>query len=365
LSEGAAVPPPGPAPPAGSGRGGGPVHVDVAWSSFLLLAAVAVALVVAVDLTRAVQDTIVGVLLALVGALALDRVVVAVARWSGLPRTGAVAVVFGAALAVAALVVWLLAPALVRQGERLGHDAPAVLADLTRLPGIGPVLRDNDVPAEAQRWLDGLPERVAANLDSLAGTAQATLSYTLAATVTLLLLVLLLIEGPALTDLARRLLPVVWQDRAVSVGRSLYVVIGRYAVGSLALAAMAGTAAFLISLALAVPLAVLAGLWAFLWNFVPQLGGLFGGAGVVLLALTADPTSAVIALAAWLVYMQVENRVVQPVIIGRAVQLSPLTTMVGALVGAAAAGLIGAVLAVPLIAAVKTARDELREGNRP
>jgi putative heme transporter len=66
----------------------------------------------------------------------------------------------------------------------------------------------------------------------------------------------------------------------------------------------------------------------------------------------------------WLVYMQLENRVVQPVVVGRAVQLSPLTTMVVALLGVAVAGLAGAVLAIPLVAAVNAARLELR-GQRP
>jgi predicted PurR-regulated permease PerM len=355
------VPPSDQAEPSGAE----PTHVEVGWSSFVLVAAVVVVLVVTVYLASAVQDTIVDVLLALVGALALDRVVAAVGRWLRLPRAGAVAVVLAASAAVTALIAFLLAPAVVRQGERLGRDAPAVLDRLTRLPAIGGVLRDNNVPAEAQRWLDALPERVAANLDVVAGTAQATVSGTISAVLTMLLLVLLLIEGPGLLAVGRDLLPQPWRARAEPVGRSLYVVIGRYAVGSLLLAAMAGTAAFLIGITLAVPLAALAGLWAFVWNFVPQLGGLMGGAGLVLLALTRDPSSAVVALAAWLIYMQVENRLVQPVVVGRAVQLSPLTTIVAALVGASVAGIIGTVLAVPLVAAAKAAGAELRERGRP
>jgi predicted PurR-regulated permease PerM len=85
----------------------------------------------------------------------------------------------------------------------------------------------------------------------------------------------------------------------------------------------------------------------------------------VLLALTVGPAPAAVALIAWLVYTQVENRVVQPVVVGRAVQLTPLTTMVVALIGVAVAGLLGAVLAVPLVAAVKAARLELRSQGSP
>jgi putative heme transporter len=176
--------------------------------------------------------------------------------------------------------------------------------------------------------------------------------------------VLMLVEGPTLTAAGRRLIPPRWRGHADAMGRSVYVVIGRYAVGSILLALMAGTAAFLIGLSMSVPLVPLAALWAMLWNFVPQLGGIMGGAGLVALALSSGLTSALVVLVIWLVYMQLENRVVQPVIVGRAVQLSPLTTLVVALLGVAVAGLAGAVLAIPLVAAVNAARLELR-GQRP
>jgi predicted PurR-regulated permease PerM len=236
-----------------------------------------------------------------------------------------------------------------------------VLEDLVRLPVVGRSLEENDVPAQAQQWLERAPERLT-SLDELLGTAQLAALQAVGVVETLLLLVLLLAEGPALVRGGQRLLPPAWQPTARRLGTSVYVVVGRYAVGSALLALLAGLAAFVIGLVLEVPLAAVAALWAFLWNFVPQLGGVVGGAVLVLLALTAGPGPALVALVAWLVYTQVENRLVQPVVVGRAVQLTPLTTMVVALIGVAVAGLVGAVLAVPLVAAVKAARLELRSG---
>jgi predicted PurR-regulated permease PerM len=234
-----------------------------------------------------------------------------------------------------------------------------VLDDLVQLPVVGRSLQENDVPAQVQGWVERAPERLS-SLDQLLGTAQVAALQAVGVVQTLLLLVLLLAEGPALVRGVQTLLPAAWQPTAARLGTSVYVVVGRYAVGSVLLALLAGLAAFVIALSLEVPLAALAALWAFLWNFVPQLGGVVGGTVLVLLALTVSPTTAAIALTAWLVYTQVENRVVQPVVVGRAVQLTPLTTMVVALIGVAVAGLLGAVLAVPLVAAVKAARLELR-----
>ncbi len=337
--------------------------VDVGWSSLLLLAALLGGAVVLLDLARAVDDTVVHVVLALVLALALDRVVGLVQRWTALPRVSAVVAVVTAVVAAVAATVALLAPAVVEQGERLREDGPAVLDDLVHLPVVGRSLAENDVPAQVQRWLGSAPERT--GLDDLLGTAQVAALQAVGVVETLLLLVLLLVEGPALVSGGQRLLPPAWQPTAQRLGASVYVVVGRYAVGSLLLALLAGLAAFVIGLAVDVPLAALAALWAFVWNFVPQLGGIVGGAALVLLALTESPGAAAAALLAWLVYTQVENRLVQPVVVGRAVQLTPLTTMVVALLGVAVAGLLGAVLAVPLVAAVKAARAELRSGAAP
>ena len=346
--------------PSAADRPDDVVRAELDWRSLVVFAGVLAAAVVVVDLTRAVDDTVVHVLFALVGAFALDRVVTAVERATRLPRQGAVLVVLSAAVALAAAVAVLLVPAVVEQADQLGDQAPAVLADLTELPVVGRSLEENDVPEHAQRWLEEFPERITADADAVLGTAQAAVFQVAGVAATLVLLVLLLLEGPTLTAAARRLLPVSWRSHADAMGRSVHVVIGRYAVGSVLLAAMAGVAAFALGLAMSVPLVPLAALWAVLWNFVPQLGGVMGGAGLVALALTEDLTSALVVALVWLLYMQVENRVVQPVVVGRAVQLSPLTTFVVALLGVAVAGLVGAVLAIPVVAAVNAARLELR-----
>ena len=339
-------------------------RVDVAWSSLLMVGGLLCAAVVLLDLARAVDDTLVRVLLAVVGALALDRVVGLVERWTRLPRSAAVAAVVTAVVALLGALAWLLLPAVVDQSRRVGDDAPQVLDELVRLPVLGRSLEENDVPAQLSRWFSAVPERLAGDVEDVVGTAEAAAAQAAGTVQTLLLLVLLLAEGPALVAAGRRLMPARWHATATELARSVYVVIGRYAVGSVLLATMAGTAAFVIGLAIGVPLVGAAALWAFLWNFVPQLGGIVGGAGLVVLALTLGPGAALVALIAWLVYTQLENRIVQPVVVGRAVRLSPLTTMVVALIGVAVAGLLGAVLAVPLVAAVQAARVELRQ-SRP
>jgi predicted PurR-regulated permease PerM len=129
-------------------------------------------------------------------------------------------------------------------------------------------------------------------------------------------------------------------------------------VGSVVIAAIAGAAVFTIAVVGGVPLAPLLGRWATLSNFIPQVGGFLGGAPLVLLALTTGTTKALIILAVYLIYLQIENRVIPPVIVSKAVDISPFVAMVGVLVGGAAAGVVGAVLVTPLIGIAKSLQRE-------
>ena len=93
-----------------------------------------------------------------------------------------------------------------------------------------------------------------------------------------------------------------------------------------------------LGLVLGVPLAPLAALWAMLTDLIPQVGGFLGGSFFVLLALTQGVTTALIAAVAFVLYMNLENHVIQPAIVGRSVDLTPPTTMVAAFVGGAVIG---------------------------
>jgi predicted PurR-regulated permease PerM len=137
------------------------------------------------------------------------------------------------------------------------------------------------------------------------------------------------------------------------VGHVVYETFGSYFAGSLAVAVLNGMVVLITGLLLGVPLAPIAGMWASITNLIPQIGGFLGGSFFVLLALTESPLTAVVAAAIFLLYQQFENNVIQPAVIGNAVNLSPPTTMLAALVGGAAAGVPGALVATPLLGAAK------------
>jgi predicted PurR-regulated permease PerM len=114
-----------------------------------------------------------------------------------------------------------------------------------------------------------------------------------------------------------------------------------------------------------VPLAPLLALWVAMFDLVPQIGGAAGGIPFVLLGFSRSATTGVICAVFFVLYLQFENHVLSPMVVGRSVKLSPPATMTAALVGVSAGGVVGALLAVPLVAAAKAAYVELRPAPPP
>jgi predicted PurR-regulated permease PerM len=150
-------------------------------------------------------------------------------------------------------------------------------------------------------------------------------------------------------------------DRA---GDTFYRIVGRYFAGSLLVALLAGTGVLIMGVILGLPLTPVAAMWTASTNLIPQIGGFLGGSLFVALGLTEGPTTALICAGYFLAYQQLENHVIQPVVVGEAVNLSPPATMLAALVGASAAGVPGALLATPLVGVIKALYLELRDPDR-
>jgi predicted PurR-regulated permease PerM len=209
-------------------------------------------------------------------------------------------------------------------------------------------------------WLAQLPGRLSNDPEPLVTLTRAVLGGALAAFVTVLVSVALLLDGRRLKGLARRLVPEERRDGFDRVVGVIYRTVGRYFAGTLLLATLTGTAMFVGGLAIGVPLTPMVALWAALTNLIPQIGGFLGGSVFVLLGLTKSPGTALACLVFFLVWQQLENHVLHPTIVGDAVNLSPPATMLAALVGGATAGIPGALVAVPALGVLKSILLEVR-----
>ena len=291
-------------------------------------------------------------------ALALDPVVGSIERRWHLRRGFAVAIVAMAIAGVAALLVGVLGPKAVAEARQFSEQLPETIDELETLPLVGPYVRDNRVADRVQEWVRRLPEQFTD--ERVAEVASALVSGIASVAIVVILAIAVLVDGQNLLGRLRRLLPPSRRAQADVVGGVMYRTLGRYFGGSITVAVMMGLFVLALGLLLGIPLVPLAALWAMLTDLIPQVGGFLGGAFLVLLASTQGVTTALIAGVAFVLYMNLENHIIQPAIVGRSVDLTPPTTMIAAFVGGAVIGVRAPLVATPLVGAAKAIYKEAR-----
>jgi len=339
--------------------------VDLDWRSVLVAMAAFVGLIAVTGVVRSATRSLAWIVIGTLLALALNPLVIRAENLLGGRRRAAVGVVLVGFLGAAGLVAALLVPPAVRQARDLQDELPEVAASLSDLPLVGGRLERADVPAKVERWVEDLPGRLAGDTAPLESIGRQLLGGTLAALSTILFAVTLLLDGSRVVRQARRVVPRRYLDRVDRAGEVTYRIVGRYFAGSLLVAGLAGTAVLIMGLSLGVPLAPLAAVWVTMTNLIPQIGGAAGGIPFVALAFTQGAGTGVLAAIFFLAYMQFENHVLQPVVVGKTVDLSPAATMAAALVGVSAAGVVGALVAVPTLGVAKAVLGEFGRGAEP
>jgi putative heme transporter len=284
--------------------------------------------------------------------LALDPVVGALRRRLRCSRAVATLAIGLILSALLGGVVILLGPQAVSQASSFADDLPATIEEFYSWPIVGGRLEAWDAIGRVDAFVDELPSRF--DTDAITALGGQLLNVVGAALLVLVTTVAVLLDGPALVERGRRLVPPARRERGDEIGRIVYRSIARYFAGSLSVALLNGTVILTAGLILGVPLALLAGVWASITNLIPQIGGFLGGSFFVVLAFSQGAVTGVIALGVFLGYQQLENHIIQPTVIGRAVHLTPPTTMLAALIGGAAAGVPGALVATPLLGAAKS-----------
>jgi putative heme transporter len=177
-------------------------------------------------------------------------------------------------------------------------------------------------------------------------------------------LIFFLYDGRGIWSFLMRLLPRRSRDRIDVAGERGFAALVGYVRASVMVAVVdavfIGIGIWAVGLPLVVPLAAL----VFLGAFIPIVGAVLTGAVAVLVALvTNGPVSALIVLAIVIAVQQIEGHVLQPLLMGRAVQIHPLVVVLAVAGGVVVAGIIGALLAVPLVAVINAGARSLVSGD--
>ena len=314
-------------------------------------------------LLREIPDALTRVGVGVLLAFALDPVVNRVRQRLHCSRVVAVGLVGSLAVALVAFLIVILGPSAVRQAERFGAELPQTVQQLYDVPIAGKYLRDANAADRVEEWAQDLPARI--DTDTITDYSQRIVGGLASALVVLTVGIAVLVDGDRIVARVLAALPSRVEAPAVRAGRIFYRTVVAYFSGSLLVAALAATFILTVGLALGVPLAPAAALWALVVNLIPQIGGFLTGSFFTILGFAHGSGTGVLCLVLYLIWMNFENHVLQPAIVGNRVDLSPPTTMLAALVGAAAFGVAGALVATPLCGAAKAIYLEVRSGEMP
>jgi len=290
------------------------------------------------------------ILIASLLAAALNPAVEAFER-RGLRRAWAATIVFVLALLVLTGIGFLVIPPLVTQVTEFVDAVPDFIDDLTA--GRGPLGFLQDEYQIVDRIRETIEEQGAAGVLGLSEPVLDVVRSVVTAVVGVVTIIFLtyfmLLEGPRTIAALLGLLPETTRPRYERVARDVYRTISGYVTGNLLISLVAGVLSAAVLFAVGSKYAVALGLLVAILDLIPLAGATLAAIIVsTVVFIETDWLRALIVIGFFIGYQQFENHVLQPLVYGRTVQLSPLAVLCAVLVGAQLAGILGALLAIPI-----------------
>ncbi len=295
-------------------------------------------------------------------AYVLSPLVDELAARSGVRRAWVALAVFVAVLAVIAAIVWLAGARLGGELRALSREGPSIIQSVVEnLTGGQNVelLGQSITSVELGRRLD------IALRDELGTPTQAIqavrvgFEVVLAVVLVVLSLVYMLIDGHNFFVYVLRFVPAEHRPHVQRLSAEIHRVLGRYLRGQLVLIVLMSVVTFLVlEWAYRLPYALWIGILTGILEIIPLIGPITAGAIACTVGFSQGGPNEAAALAiTYLVLRQVEDQLVMPIIVGRAVHVHPLVTIFAVLSGEKIGGVLGMILAVPVAAAIKVVLD--------
>jgi predicted PurR-regulated permease PerM len=355
---------PGSAPPQGRvGRlwkAADKRHIPL--QTILVAVAVVAATYLAGQVIYRLRDLMLVIVVAGFVSILLNPVVVGLQR-HGVPRRGlAVAVVTAITLVVFAVLAYSFGNPLVNGITDLAKDLPIYVAKAEHGQGwVGHLAMKYHI----QAWVQKNAPKLVGFGQGLAKPAltlgKGAFSLLLELLTIFVLVLLLLLEGTKLKNGLLGLMVPARAERYTRIAREVSRSATGYMLGNFLTSLTAGAVILVTLVVLGVPFPFLWTLWVALVDFLPMVGGALAGIPVVLFAATHSLTAGIVTLVVFLVYTQVENHVLNPIVMSRTVKVNPLLVLVAILVGASIGSWIGgifgalvaALLAIPAAGAIQ------------
>jgi predicted PurR-regulated permease PerM len=280
----------------------------------------------------------------------------------GLKRSSAVSLIVALVVAFVALFAFVAIPPIVDQINLLLKNAPTLVESLKNNHTLNQLNQNYGI-------IDSIQAKVTASIHDgqfvvsafggVLGVGKAVLSGAISALTILILTLYFLASLPSVTRVAYRFVPASRRSRVASISDAIIDRVGIFVGGQATVALIAAIYILLVGFIIGMPYTPALALLVFFCGLIPLVGHLLGTSVVTLICLTKSPLTALIAFAAYVIYVQVENYLIMPRIMKKSLSIPGLVTIIAALIGTSLLGLVGGLLAVPVAAAIMLIVDEV------
>lgn len=301
------------------------------------------------------------ILIALFLAMGLNPAVEAL-RKRNLSRSAAVSVIFSSVILFVIFFSLVVIPPVISQGTNLIQSGPQLLEDLMKNETINQLNTQYgliDTLQEKLRSVTSDGNLLISTFGGVLGVGRTVLSGFFTALTILVLTLYFITSLPQAVNLGLSLVPASRRDRVGLLTNAIIARVGSFVGSQIVIAAMAAVFVTVLSMILGLPSPFAIGMFVLVAALIPLIGHFIGAGMFTLIALSQSLVIGVIALVAYIVYVQIENYVVTPRIMKRTLSVPGAVTIIAALLGTSLLGLVGGLLAVPIAASIILILDEV------
>lgn len=274
-----------------------------------------------------------------------------------LPRWAATTLVFVIFLALLGGFIAAAIPPLAEQANQLIASAPHYIQQAQdHSSAIGRLNERFHLQQRITDTVNGSGESLVADVVSAGTVVFGALANML---IVIVLTVYFLVDLPRIRTTLYRLVPNTRRPRAILIGDEVFAKVGAYVLGNVLISIIAAVGTTIWLTVFDVPYPLLLGIFVGLLDLVPVVGSTVAGVVVAAVALTVSLPVCLATIVFFVVFRLAEDYLLVPRIIGRAVNVPALTTVVAVLFGGALLGVVGALVAIPVAAALQLLTQEI------
>jgi predicted PurR-regulated permease PerM len=286
-------------------------------------------------------------------ALAITPAIDAVCGRIRAPRALIILAVYAVLIAGVAVIGYVVVPSLVKEVQQLAHNAPQYAADIRRNAAFRHYDNRYHITATLVRDAHRLPQLLGHLAGPLKDVTVQAINFIGQLLTVLALTFLLTLHGRDYVKIGLSLTGH-RQERYRGLIVDINKAVANYMLGNVTISVLATVATWIVLSILGVPYALSLGFVVGFFDLIPLVGATLGAIVVALATLTVSfPTATIVWVAFIIVWQRFEDYVVQPLVYGRALRVNPIVTIVSVLAGAELLGILGALLAIPMAAAIQ------------